>query len=177
MEHRTKRLSKTPRSPTHQSARVSPKSRQANQIPQEERFRLLVQGVTDYAIFLLDTEGQVTCWNTGGKLMFGYQEPEIIGQHYSRLFTPEAIQRGEPEQDLKTSGVQGAARAVRWHVRADGSRFWCQDTLSAVREEDGTLLGFAKVVRDLTGQPWPTLTNLGMRASEMSTASRPEGGL
>jgi PAS domain S-box-containing protein len=144
-------------SPTHPSAMVSPESRQANQVPQEERFRLLVQGVTDYAIFLLDTAAQVTCWNTGGKLMFGYQETEIIGQHYSRFFTPQDIQSGEPEKDLKASAAEGTARAVRWHVRADGTRFWCHDTISAVREHDGTLLGFATVVRDLSGQPWPTL--------------------
>jgi PAS domain S-box-containing protein len=127
---------------------------QVNQLSQAERFRLLVQGVTDYAIFLLDTEGQVICWNTGGKLLFGYQETEIIGQHYSRLFTPEDLQSKEPEKELKTSIAQGTARAVRWHVRADGTRFWCHGTLTAVREPDGTLLGFANVVRDLTGQHW-----------------------
>jgi PAS domain S-box-containing protein len=170
MKNGKKRLSKIQGIPTRQSTLDSPDSQQANQVPQGERFRLLVQGVTDYAIFLLDTEGQVTCWNTGGKLMFGYEETEIIGQHYSRLFTPADIQSGAPEKDLKTSGVQGSARAVRWQVRADGTRFWCQDTLSAVREHDGTLLGFAKVVRDLTGQPWPTLTNLGMRASEAAVS-------
>ncbi len=86
--------------------------------------------------------------------MFGYQETEIIGQHYSRFFTPEDIQSGEPERDLKTSLVQGAARAIRWHVRADGTRFWCHGTLTVIRDHDGTLLGFAKVVRDLTGQYW-----------------------
>jgi len=154
MTNRKNRLRKTQDSATPQSAMVSPESRQADQVPQGQRFRLLLQGVTDYAIFLLDTEGQVTCWNTGGKLMFGYQEKEIIGQHFSRLFTPEDIQRDEPEKDLKSSVAQGAARALRWHVRADGTRFWCHGTITAVRERDGTLLGFAKVVRDLTGQHW-----------------------
>jgi PAS domain S-box-containing protein len=154
MANRKKRLRKTQDSTTPQSALVSPESRKANQVARGERFRLLVQGVTDYAIFLLDTEGQVTCWNTGGKLMFGYQETEIIGQHYSRFFTPADIQSGEPEKDLKTSVAQGAARAIRWHVRADGTRFWCHGTLTAVRDHDGTRLGFAKVVRDLTGQHW-----------------------
>jgi PAS domain S-box-containing protein len=157
MANRKKRLRKTQDSPTPQAALVSPESRQADQVPQGKRFRLLLQGVTDYAIFLLDTEGQVTCWNTGGKLLFGYEETEIIGQHYARFFTPQDIQSGEPEKDLKTCAAEGTARAVRWHVRADGTRFWCHGTISAVREHDGTLLGFATVVRDLSGQPWPTL--------------------
>jgi PAS domain S-box-containing protein len=153
-ENRKKRPRKTEGSPTHQSAMVSPESRQANQVSQGERFRLLVQGVTDYAIFLLDTEGQVTCWNTGAKFLFGYPETEIIGQHYSRLFTPEDIQSDEPEKDLKASIARVGAQAVRWHVRADGTRFWCHGTITAIRDSDGTLLGFAKVVRDLTGQHW-----------------------
>src|SRR5689334_6671170 len=100
--NRKKRLRKTQDSATPQSAMASPESRQADEAAQGQRFRLLLQGVTDYAIFLLDTEGQVSCWNTGGKLMFGYQEKEIIGQHFSRLFTPEDIQRDEPEKDLKS---------------------------------------------------------------------------
>jgi PAS domain S-box-containing protein len=164
MAHRQKGLRKIQDSAAPQLAMVSPESRRADQVPRK-RFRLLLQGVTDYAIFLLDTEGQVTCWNTGGKLMFGYQETEIIGQHYSRLFTPEDIQGNEPEKDLKSSVAQGAARAVRWHVRADGTRFWCHGTITAIRERDGTLLGFAKVVRDLTGQYWHERIRNGYRPS------------
>src|SRR5437667_2337430 len=98
-DHRQKGLGKTQSNPTCESARIAPESQQANQVPQGERFRLLVQGVTDYAIFLLDAEGHVTCWNTGGKLMFGYPETEIVGQHYSRLFAPADIQSSEPEKD------------------------------------------------------------------------------
>jgi PAS domain S-box-containing protein len=154
MENRKNRPRKTQGGPTHQSAMVSPESRQADQVAHGDRFRLLVQGVTDYAIFLLDTEGQITCWNTGGKLLFGYPETEIIGQHHSRLFTPGDIQSGEPEKELKTSVAQATTRAVRWHVRADGTRFWGHGTLTAIRDQDGTLLGYTKVVRDLTGQYW-----------------------
>ena len=117
-------------------------------------YRLMVEAVTDYAIFLLDSKGRILCWNTGAKLMLGYQETEIFGQHYSRFFTPADIQNGEPEKDLMTSAAQGTARESRWHVRADGTRFWCHGTITAVRDNDGTLCGFTKVVRDLTGQHW-----------------------
>jgi PAS domain S-box-containing protein len=166
--NRNKQQRKTQDSPTPQSTLVSPESRRAKQVSQGERFRVLLQGVTDYAIFLLDTEGQVTCWNTGGNLMFGYPETEIIGQHYARFFTPEDIQSGEPEKDLKTSVAQEAARAIRWQVRADGTRFWCHGSLTAIRDPDGTLLGFAKVVRDLTGQHWH---------ESIRNGCRPNGGI
>ena len=122
----------------------------ATQILHEERFRLLVQGVTEYAVFLIDPEGRLICWNTGAERLFGYTEGEILGRDYALFFTPEDIRDGVPAQERAAAAAEGTARDDRWHVRKDGTRFWCNGTVTAVRHDDGSLLGYAKVLRDLT---------------------------
>ncbi len=116
----------------------------------ERRFRLLVQNVTDYAIFMLDTEGRVTNWNTGAERIKGYATSEIVGQHFSRFYTPEDVGHGVPGVALETVRRVGRYEAEGWRVRKDGRRFWASVVIDAVRDDDGTLIGFAKVTRDLT---------------------------
>lgn len=116
----------------------------------EERFRLLVEGVCDYAIFMLDTEGHVTSWNAGVKRVLGYEEAEFTGRHFSCIFTPEDVASGEPEKELRTAETEGQADDERWHVRRDGTRFWATGTVTPLRSEAGHLRGFAKVMRDQT---------------------------
>src|SRR6266851_3274905 len=116
----------------------------------EERFHLLMESVTDYAIFMLDTEGRVTCWNAGAERLLGYQEAEIIGQSCARFFTPEDIQSGVPDRELNRAREEGRASDDRWYVRNDGSRFWASGIVTPLR--DGVLRGYATVMRDLTEQ-------------------------
>ena len=116
----------------------------------EERYRLLVEGVRGYAIFMLDTNGYITSWNVGAKRILDYQDAEIIGQNFSRIFTPEAIEQGIPEQALSQAATEGMSRDNRWHVRKDGTRFWAHGVVTPLRGEDGKLRGFAKILQDLT---------------------------
>lgn len=116
----------------------------------EERFRLLVEDVKDYAIFMLDPNGNIASWNEGGERIFGYQEAEIIGQHSSCLFTPDDVQTHQPEQEMSTAEAVGKADDERWHICKDGKTFWATGVLTALRDEAGNLRGFSKVVRDTT---------------------------
>jgi PAS domain S-box-containing protein len=116
----------------------------------EERFRMLVQGVTDYAIYMLDPEGQITSWNAGAERFKGYAAEEIIGQHFSRFYTPEEAARGVPATALATAVADGHFEAEGWRVRKDGSRFWANVVIDPIRSNDGELIGFAKITRDLT---------------------------
>jgi PAS domain S-box-containing protein len=116
----------------------------------ERRFRLLVEGVTDYAIFMLDPGGYVVNWNPGAERLKGYTASEILGQHFSRFYTPEDRQRGMPSYLLDLAATAGKSEAEGWRVRKDGSRFWALVVIHAIRDQDGQLLGFAKVTRDLT---------------------------
>jgi PAS domain S-box-containing protein len=116
----------------------------------ERRFRLLVQGVSDYAIFLLDPEGRVTEWNTGARRIKGYEADEIIGQHFSRFYTAEDRAAGVPEVALEQARTTGRFEAEGWRLRKDGSRFWASVVIDAVLDEAGVLIGFAKVTRDIT---------------------------
>ena len=116
----------------------------------ERRFRLLVQNVTDYAIFMLDTEGRVANWNAGAARIKGYAAAEIVGQHFSSFYTPEDVERGLPAAVLETVRREGRFEAEGWRVRKDGSRFWANVVIDAVRDDNGVLVGFAKVTRDLT---------------------------
>ncbi len=119
-------------------------------IESERRFRLLVQGVTDYAIYMLDPEGVVSNWNTGAQRIKGYDASEIIGQHFSRFYTPEDIEAKVPALALDTARREGRYIAEGWRRRKDGSRFWASVVLDAIRDDEGVLIGFAKVTRDLT---------------------------
>jgi len=116
----------------------------------EERFRLLVESVRDYAIFMLDPDGVVLTWNAGAERFKGYRADEIIGQHFSRFYPPEALARQLPEHELKTAGEVGVFEDEGWRVRKDGTLFWANVVITAVRNAQGRLLGFAKVTRDLT---------------------------
>ncbi|WP_245422041.1 hybrid sensor histidine kinase/response regulator [Alsobacter soli] len=119
-------------------------------IESERRFRLLVQGVTDYAIYMLDPKGYVTNWNTGAQHIKGYSAEEIIGEHFSRFYTAEDREQRVPWKALETAEREGRFLAEGWRVRKDGSRFWASVVLDPIRDDDGTLIGFAKVTRDLT---------------------------
>jgi PAS domain S-box-containing protein len=116
----------------------------------ERRFRLLVEGVTDYAIFMLDPEGKVANWNPGAERIKGYHPDEIVGEHFSRFYTPEDFRAGVPKRALETARETGRYEAEGWRVRKDGTRFWASVVLDAVRDEQGELIGFAKVTRDMT---------------------------
>ena len=117
----------------------------------ERNFRLLVQGVTDYAIFMLSTDGHITSWNAGARRIKGYTEAEIIGSHFSRFYTPEDVAAGVPFRGLETARRDGRFEAEGWRVRRDGSRFFAHVIIDAIYE-DGELVGFAKVTRDITEQ-------------------------
>jgi PAS domain S-box-containing protein len=116
----------------------------------ERRFRLLVQGVTDYAIYMLDPTGVVSNWNAGAQLIKGYAAEEIVGQHFSRFYTPEDVEAGVPSRALETARSAGRFTAEGWRQRKDGSRFWASVVIDPIRDDDGELIGFAKVTRDLT---------------------------
>src|SRR6202161_2203712 len=119
-------------------------------VQNEERFRLLVESVRDYAIFMLDPDGVVLTWNAGAERFKGYRADEIIGQHFSRFYPPEALERGLPAYELEVAKDTGVFEDEGWRVRKDGSLFWANVVITAVRNPQGELLGFAKVTRDLT---------------------------
>jgi PAS domain S-box-containing protein len=116
----------------------------------EERFRLMVEGVADYAIFMLDVNGKVASWNLGAQRIKGYAADEIIGQHFSTFYPQEARESGWPEHELQTATTVGRFVDEGWRVRKDGTTFWANVTITALRDDDGTLVGFAKLTRDLT---------------------------
>ena len=116
----------------------------------QEQFRLLVNGVTDYALFMLDTRGNVSSWNPGAQRIKGYRPDEIIGQHFSRFYTPEDQAAGEPAKALATAVEQGKFEKEGWRVRKDGTRFWTHVVIDPIRDDAGTLVGFAKITRDIT---------------------------
>ena len=116
----------------------------------EERFRLMVSDVKDYAILMLGPDGRVASWNAGAERTKGYRAEEIIGEHFSRFYPEEDIQRGKPAFALKTAVEQNRYEDEGWRVRKDGSRFWADVVITALRDKTGQLLGFCKVTRDVT---------------------------
>jgi PAS domain S-box-containing protein len=116
----------------------------------EERFRLMVEGVRDYAIFMLDPLGRVVTWNAGAERIKGYTADEIIGEHFSRFYPPDAIARDWPAEELRRAAADGRIEDEGWRLRKDGSRFWANVVITAMRDADGALRGFTKVTRDLT---------------------------
>ena len=131
-----------PDEPTHPATPVP--------TPTERSFRLLVEQVADYAIFMLDPNGCVATWNTGAKRMQGYAADEIIGQHFSRFYPEEDVRAGKCEMELEVAGREGRFEDLGWRVRKDGTRFWANVVITALRDTNGELVGFAKVTRDLT---------------------------
>jgi PAS domain S-box-containing protein len=116
----------------------------------QEQFRLLVQGVTDYAIYMLDPQGQVSSWNAGAQRIKGYAPEEIVGRHFSRFYTPEDVVAGAPAAALACAEREGRFEKEGWRVRKDGSRFWAHVVIDPIRGDDGQVIGFAKITRDIT---------------------------
>lgn len=116
----------------------------------DQQLRSLVDGVRDYAIYLLDCEGYVTTWNPGAQRIKEYTEEEIVGKHFSRFFTDEDVERGRPAELLRLAASRGRVAEEAWRVRKDGSRFWADVIITAIRDTTGELIGFAKVTRDFT---------------------------
>lgn len=116
----------------------------------EARFRLLVEAVQDYAIFMLDPQGNVSTWNIGAERIKGYKAHEIIGKHFSNFYPPEDIANGKPAWELVVAAKEGRFEDEGWRLRKDGSKFWANVIITALRDETGKLVGFAKVTRDFT---------------------------
>jgi len=116
----------------------------------EERFRLMVESVKDYAIFMLGTDGHIVSWNLGAERISGYRQNEIVGKHFSVFYPHEDVQAGKPESGLKIAVAEGRFEEEGWRIRKNGSRFWANVVITPVRDEQSNLRGFAKVTRDIT---------------------------
>lgn len=115
-----------------------------------EMMQLLIDNVRDYAIILLDPEGHVLTWNSAAQRLKGWTEEEIVGQHFSRFYPPEDVEKGKTRLELETAAREGRFEDEGWRLRKDGTRFWANMVLTALRDKDGTLRGFGKVTRDMT---------------------------
>jgi PAS domain S-box-containing protein len=136
----------------------------------EERFRLLVDSVKDYAIFMLDPAGYITTWNEGAQRIKGYTPDQIIGKHFSTFYTPEDLAADKPRRELEIAAREGRYEEEGWRVRRDGSHFWANVLITAIRNDSQRLLGFAKVTRDLTERR--RATELEQRSREAEAANR-----
>ncbi|HEX8839051.1 MAG TPA: PAS domain S-box protein, partial [Sphingomicrobium sp.] len=116
----------------------------------EDPFKLLVQSIVDYAIYMLDPTGVVTSWNAGAERIKGFQTDEIVGQHFSTFYTEEDRKAGKPQRVLEIARTEGKFEGEGWRVRKDGSRFWASVVIDRINDEDGNLVGFAKITRDMT---------------------------
>ena len=116
----------------------------------EEQFRILVQGVTDYAIYMLDPHGRITNWNLGAQRIKGYRPEEIIGEHFSRFYTEKDRLKGEPQQALNIAIRDGRYEKESWRVRKDGTQFWASVIIDPIHDDNGTIIGFAKITRDIS---------------------------
>jgi PAS domain S-box-containing protein len=140
----------------------------------EGRFRLLVDGVTDYAIYMLDPHGFITNWNTGAQRIKGYGSAEIVGQNFSRFFTEGDREAGLPARALGIAAREGKYEAEGWRVRKNGSHFWASVVVDAIRDAEGELLGFAKITRDITERREALLT-LQRTQEQLAQAQKMEG--
>src|SRR5690606_10384972 len=116
----------------------------------EERFRLLVDSVRDYAIYMLDSSGRVSTWNEGARRLHGYQNSEIVGQHFSKFFVQVDIEAGKPNLELETARSAGWFQDEGFRIRKDGTTFFSNVILTAIRDKMGLLRGFAKITRDIS---------------------------
>ena len=115
-----------------------------------DMYALMVAQVRDYALFVLDPTGHILSWNAGAQRLKGYAAEEVIGRHFSVFYTPDAVARRWPEEELSLATREGRFEDEGWRLRKDGSRFWANVVITALRSEDGKLLGFSKITRDLT---------------------------
>ena len=138
----------------------------------EERFRLLVGNVSDYAIYLIDPDGQVVSWNLGAERLKGYRADEIIGRSFATFYSAEDQRNGIPQQALATAREEGRWESEGWRIRKDGSRFWANVVITALRGDDGELRGFAKVTRDLTERKRNEDALLGVLERERDAAEQ-----
>src|ERR1700688_1173576 len=121
-----------------------------SEIPIAERYRLLIDAVTDYAIFMLTPSGHVATWNKGAQKIKGYSSDEIVGRHFSVFYTDDDVAEGKPDKEIAIAVSQGRVEDEGWRVRRDGSRFWASVIITAVYDASRTLCWFAKITRDLT---------------------------
>ncbi|HEX6736913.1 MAG TPA: GAF domain-containing protein, partial [Vicinamibacteria bacterium] len=140
-------------------------------------FRLLVESVADYAIFLLDPGGHIRTWNEGARRIKGYTAEEVVGRHFALFYTPEDARRGKPARGLRTAAAQGRWEDEGWRVRKDGTRFWASAVLTALRDADGRLVGFAKVTRDLTERKRAEDERAALLARERAARAAAEAAL
>ncbi|HET9663469.1 MAG TPA: PAS domain S-box protein, partial [Burkholderiales bacterium] len=116
----------------------------------EARFGVLVNSVVDYGIIMLDTEGRVNSWNTGAERILGYSADEMLGRHFSLFYYPDDVERGKPQEEIEAASSVGRHEDEGWRIRKDGSRFWANVVVAAIRDSTGRLLGFSKIMRDLS---------------------------
>ncbi len=135
---------------SQQDGLVRPLENRSTFLDSEQRFRLLVEAVQDYAIFMLDPEGYVKNWNNGAKRIKGYESSEIVGKHFSCFYPEEDLRNGKPQWELRVAAKEGRFEDEGWRVRKDGSKFWANVIITAIRDEAGKLIGFGKVTRDFT---------------------------
>ncbi|HEX2060057.1 MAG TPA: PAS domain S-box protein, partial [Thermoanaerobaculia bacterium] len=117
---------------------------------QSEEMAVLIESIEDYAIFLLSPEGEIRSWNTGAERIMGYTADEAVGEHFSLFYGPEDLDSRKPQRELEVAGREGRVEDEGWRVRKNGTRFWANTTITALRDAAGHLTGFAKVTRDLT---------------------------
>ncbi len=143
----------------------------------QDQFRLMVEAVLDYGIFMLDATGHVASWNAGAERIKGYRREEIIGRHFSVFYAPEQVAAGWPDHELEMARRSGRFEDEGWRIRKDGSRFWANVVITAVHDPTGALRGFAKITRDLTeSKRKETLEQEGSpRASGRRRSSRRAG--
>jgi PAS domain S-box-containing protein len=125
---------------------------EASPFPDDDIYRLLVEQTKDYAVFALDAKGNVRTWNVGAERLKGFRAQDIIGKHFSTFYTKEDVARDWPARELQMASAEGRFEDEGWRVRKDGSRFWANVVITALRDEDGKLIGFSKITRDLTGR-------------------------
>ncbi len=132
---------------------ISARKKAAEELAESEaRFRLLVDSTPDYAMFQTDEHGTILTWNTGAQRLLGWEESEAIGKHCSLIFVPEDVQTDQPQREREKARKQGRAEDERWHARKDQSRFFASGVMTSLRDENGRLLGFAKIMRDITAR-------------------------
>src|SRR5688572_14061757 len=119
-------------------------------MPEQQRLQLLVNAIQDYAIYMLDAEGQVVTWNPGAERFKGYSASEALGENYEMFFSPEDRSADVPRNALRIAAREGRFETEGWRIRKDGSQFWCHVVLDAIRTEQGDLVGYAKITRDIT---------------------------